>query len=339
MTVDSSISPKAMKPGCSVAAIEVASMFQAFLPLLQMCLYAAIDRTLLSRAPSYTKFTPDQRRCTVIYIMELIVTTVSLGFLCAASNVFYADVPTEYDVRMILSCFNLLNSLYLFEVIFRPDMRWSLRIHHLVVISFVYFVSWALEDDYSIHIVRALVIEGFTALTEQTTFLGMVMYRFKHHNSGIVLKFSAVQTLLFKVVLIAAMLYYVFLTESALWYFIGLSCTVMLFPTQVYGAWAVWQVGLRADKRERSNDKAGGDMELRSEGQGGRRHAVPTHSPAPSPCASPDVRSRVESSSTLFDEEGGPPPLSLVPGPRQAASPPPLRKQAMLKSMPSTRMV
>lgn len=325
-----------MKPGCSVAAIEVASMFQAFLPLAQMLAYHVIDRSMARLSSAYGAFTESQRRCTVIYVMELVETSVALAFLLAAYPLFTEDRLTETDARNIAACANLVFSLYIFELLSRPDMRLSLRAHHVSTIVFFFAVFWTLEGDvqHTVNIVRGFCVQLLAALTEQSTFLGMVMYRFEHPAAGRILKVSAVQTLAVKLVLLVVTVYILTVVDALHWYIVVLSCAAALFPSQVYGAWAVWQVGRRAERRARHGGgresvKGGAAAETRA-----ARRELSQVVPTDSPCASPGF-SPSRQSSMSFGEDVG----FRLDGQVPDSPPQPKRKLGQIRAMPSTRMV
>lgn len=234
---------------CSVSAWHAVSVYQALFPVGMLLTARVAHILLLQRSSVYRKESGKNRTCIITYIFEVVFTSAALVLLYAARRLFTDDALSAHDTRRLYAAIHLLFALYIFEIIYRPAMRVSLLIHHLATVGLVAITLWLMETNYHINVLRGATSQMLSALTEQLTFVGMLLYRFGHPYAIPVLKFAAVQSLLCKLFFAAACLGITVHHDEPLWYYVVVIGLAVLVPTQIYGSWAVWQVACLAQRR------------------------------------------------------------------------------------------
>ena len=78
--------------------------------------------------------TPANRRTSVIYILNIVLTTVALALQLVACPAFAQDY-TERGINCLRIASIVITGLYLFELIYRDSMRPQMLLHHFAVRS------------------------------------------------------------------------------------------------------------------------------------------------------------------------------------------------------------
>ncbi|KAG9284768.1 hypothetical protein G9A89_000917 [Geosiphon pyriformis] len=178
------------------------------------------------------------KNCTT-YILEIIFTTVILVIQISIYPVLRVELNyTNYQLSQ--TCCLLMVDLYIFELIYR-SMRIPLIFHHLISIAINVIAYYVLIDTLGVILI-------FQATTEQTTFFGLLFYRLKPSWAAPVLFFSAVQVFLAKV----AGLIWAF----TFWGIYLLPNPAGLFMTQLWSAYVVWVIALRARRTEKERKES-----------------------------------------------------------------------------------
>ncbi|KAK0212270.1 hypothetical protein DFS33DRAFT_14658 [Desarmillaria ectypa] len=95
----------------------------------------------------------------------------------------------------------IISGLYTYELVFRTSMRWPLLVHHFCTLFATTFIQIALQIALHPAIASAGLIWLFQATTEQSVFIGLILYRlrFPKHVVAPVLKFAAIQSFICKI--------------------------------------------------------------------------------------------------------------------------------------------
>ncbi|GAW08269.1 secreted protein [Lentinula edodes] len=225
---------------------------------LVLYMMAKFTEFILSRfSVQYDEMSFENKRNTVTYVLDTFVTFAVLILQLVASPIL-ASKFTFDNVNMLKAGTLLISGLYIFELTYRPSMRWPLLIHHFCTIFAIVLLLSVLAYTGHPQIVAAGEIWLFQATTEQSVFIGLFMYRlrFPLRWTRDMLRFGAVQSFIFKLAFAAYLLAFwaqklaQFHTSSK---DIALSVMlvtiiVLLMCTQIYGAWAVWCLSEKVNK-------------------------------------------------------------------------------------------
>ncbi|KAI5480049.1 hypothetical protein MNV49_002014 [Pseudohyphozyma bogoriensis] len=212
---------------------------------------------LLQRSREFRKLSFENRRNTVTYVLNTVYTTIGLGFQLPIISSFGG----EYTFRGI-QCLKITGvmvvALYLFELIYRPSMRLPLLVHHICTIFAItsVFVSVQYTNHPSVITIGGIWL--WQATSEQSIFIALFMYRLRYRASVVtkILKFSAVQSFLFKFGFAVYLIVYwgmhvaKYHSNPVDIYFSVVVCTIaiLLMATQIYGAWAVWSIAQKLNR-------------------------------------------------------------------------------------------
>ncbi|BGP12390.1 hypothetical protein JCM10213_002005 [Rhodosporidiobolus nylandii] len=206
----------------------------------------------------YKLLSPANQRNTVTYLLNTIFTTVALVFqLIATPSLAHHYTLLGIQTITVTAC--IISALYLFEMVYRDSMRPSLLAHHFCTLLAIMSLYASIEKTYHPATVTIGCIWLFQATTEQSIFIGLLMYRLKCGPKTVcnVLRFAAVQSFLVKFafavyLLVEHSLKLVQFTEvasdvyfSVIVYSVGL----LLLLTQAYGSWAVWAISLKISQQ------------------------------------------------------------------------------------------
>ncbi|PRP75987.1 hypothetical protein PROFUN_01703 [Planoprotostelium fungivorum] len=203
----------------------------------------------------WKEFTHEHRRTMVIYVLQVVYTTIALGLQFAAIPVFWLEYRPHRLNFLQYAC-NIVAVLYCTELLYRTKMRIPMITHHistLFAISIGFSMLFTLEDPSFISTGAAWLLQ---ATTEQTTFVALFMYRMKIHMRWVqrLLYISALQSLLFKMFSTALTTYYWAqyqrFPESSTkpatvwaWNFMFWTATLCLMVTQFWGSWILYVLG------------------------------------------------------------------------------------------------
>ncbi|CAD6890875.1 unnamed protein product [Tilletia controversa] len=205
----------------------------------------------------YTSMNFDQRRTSDIYILNCVLTTAAACCQFACLGAFSLGFQRwQFDVTRIAAM--LIASNYVFEMIYRPRMRYPMVAHHILTLFLIMLSMSVLYEVKDPTVLLSGNMLMFLATLEQPTFLALLFYRLKF-NQRLVhwsLRISAVQTILFKSIAAAGAIavwikWQRFNKPSTsmaynvlLWISIG-----GLYITQWWGAWVTWQISYGLKKR------------------------------------------------------------------------------------------
>ncbi|CAM9818949.1 unnamed protein product, partial [Chrysoparadoxa australica] len=150
----------------------------------------------------YNTMDTRQKHNTKTYIMELIITTPIFFALTLKSPQLLRGKLTEPitpytgGYAMAYSA-TWLVLLYTWELLFRTSTNIWLIMHHMATITTVCLALVCLLDTYT-EDVALLLILAYSAVTEQTTFLALVLHRFGYKSAGSAFKIAAITSYLFK---------------------------------------------------------------------------------------------------------------------------------------------
>ncbi|KAJ3835736.1 hypothetical protein EV361DRAFT_550252 [Lentinula raphanica] len=156
----------------------------------------ATEFSLYVFSEQYRQMSFENKRNTVTYILDTIITLAVLILQIVAAPIL-ASKFTFDNVNILKASALLISGLYIFELTYRPSMRWPLLIHHFCTIFAIVLLLSVLAYTGHPQIVAAGEIWLFQATTEQTVFIGLFMYRlqFPLRWTRDMLRFGAVQSL------------------------------------------------------------------------------------------------------------------------------------------------
>ena len=123
---------------------------------------------------AYRQLSPNNRRTSVIYVLNVVYTSLALGLQFAGSP----SLSQHYTLTGV-HCAKLaavvVSGLYLFELAYRDSLRFPMLVHHFPTLFAILFVISVNEktDDPTIIVTGLLWL--FQATTEQSVFIGLLM--------------------------------------------------------------------------------------------------------------------------------------------------------------------
>lgn len=160
-----------------------------------------MTRILNSKSEKFRNMTIRQKRNVITYILQLIVTTVSLlmfTFLFPRIITITSINKsfTQQDTIVASIGIGLILQLYIFELIYKIHTNWSLIIHHILTITLTSIVCFMLWDTLNPASVYPIILV-YSAITEQPIFVSLLLYRFGY-NSRNWFRISAITGFIFK---------------------------------------------------------------------------------------------------------------------------------------------
>ncbi|KAJ3999701.1 hypothetical protein F5050DRAFT_879378 [Lentinula boryana] len=249
-----------VKVQTEIVSMTTVAFFSVPAVLYMLILYMMGKATefLLSRlAARYREMSFENRRNTVTYVLDTLVTGVVLVLQLISSPIL-ADKYTFDSVNMLKASALLISGLYIYELTYRPTMRWPLLIHHFCTIFAIVLILSVLARTGHPALIAAGEIWLFQATTEQTVFIGLFMYRLRAplRWTRDMLRFGAIQSFLFKIGFAAYLLAF-WAQKLEQFHSTGddvavsvmlVTIIVLLMCTQIYGAWAVWCLARKVNK-------------------------------------------------------------------------------------------
>lgn len=92
----------------------------------------ALEYTLRRYSTVFPSLSPANQRSSVIYVMNIVFTTIALAYQLAASPVLGEEYSVARFNYIYFAC-AIVSGLYLFELTYRDQMRWPMITHHLSV--------------------------------------------------------------------------------------------------------------------------------------------------------------------------------------------------------------
>lgn len=198
----------------------------------------------------------EHQRNTVTYVLNTFWTLVALIVQLIAFPMLL-ERYTMFNIDLLHVATILVSGLYIFELTYRPTMRWSLIIHHICTLLAIIFLQIVLQVTSHPAIAAAGLIWLFQATTEQSVFVGLFMYRLQYPKSIVkpTLQFAAVQSFIFKMGFATYLVVWwgIKLASDHTTFDIALSTVLvilisLLMSTQIYGSYAVWCVARSMDR-------------------------------------------------------------------------------------------
>ncbi|KAJ3746207.1 hypothetical protein DFH05DRAFT_1522801 [Lentinula detonsa] len=206
---------------------------------------------------SYGTMSITNQRNSVTYVMAIFLTGGALTLQLISSPVLNNRYTFAASGMLKLTAL-VISGLYIFELTYRISMRWPLMTHHFCTIFAIVLLLSVLSYTRHPALMGAGEIWLFQATTEQSVFVGLLMYRLdcSPKRTRNVLYFAAIQSFIFKLGFAAYLLGF-WAKHLAQFHSspndIALSVllvvlTVLLMGTQVYGAGAVWGLAKKVDR-------------------------------------------------------------------------------------------
>eukprot|EP01122_Echinamoeba_exundans_P009505 TRINITY_DN3391_c0_g1_i1.p1 TRINITY_DN3391_c0_g1~~TRINITY_DN3391_c0_g1_i1.p1 ORF type:complete len:609 (-),score=109.36 TRINITY_DN3391_c0_g1_i1:135-1865(-) len=211
------------------------------------------------------------RRNIMTYFHEIIITTILMVWCFVLLDPLLFSINYNKDtITQMLFVGLCVIVLYVFELIYRHEMRWQLLLHHLVTILLVILCIYKFEHDSFIdptgHVVlkaynlKGAILMALTALTEQPIFVGLLLYRVGYKLPWL-FYFSSIQNALFKLTLHIGLIAMYFLDQvykDDFWkWFLWVCIEMVLLPVQMYACWVQFSIGRRlAIKIQKEKDEA-----------------------------------------------------------------------------------
>ncbi|KAK0457111.1 uncharacterized protein EV420DRAFT_1765195 [Desarmillaria tabescens] len=198
----------------------------------------------------------EHQRNTVTYVLSTFWTLVAFIIQLIAFPMLL-ERYTVFNVSLLHVATILISGLYIFELTYRPIMRWPLIIHHICTLLAIVFLQIVLQVTSHPAIAVAGLIWLFQATTEQSVFIGLFIYRLQYPKSIVkpTLQFSAVQSFICKMAFATYLIVWwgIKLAPDHATFDVALSVILvilisLLMSTQIYGSYAVWCIARSMDR-------------------------------------------------------------------------------------------
>ncbi|KAE8221839.1 hypothetical protein CF319_g4869 [Tilletia indica] len=147
----------------------------------------------------YTKMNFDQRRTSDIYVLNCVLTSVAAALQFACLGSFSLGFQRwQFDLVRVAAL--LVASNYVFEMIYRPRMRYPMIAHHILTLFLMMLTLSVLYEVKDPTMLLSGNMLMFLATLEQPTFLALLFYRLRFNQRLVnwTLRIASVQTVIFK---------------------------------------------------------------------------------------------------------------------------------------------
>ncbi|WWC86258.1 uncharacterized protein L201_001131 [Kwoniella dendrophila CBS 6074] len=205
----------------------------------------------------YKELPREHQRNVTMYFMTIVFTAIALALQLVGAPGFRGDWH-YWEMRCVRLAGVLTAALYIFELVFRFNMRLPLVAHHVLTIFAISLGVTAVEYTQNPTYMLSGLIWLFQATTEQPTFIGLIGYRlkWKKETVAIILKVSAIQTFVFKAASALALLIYWGLHQNFhynsidyVWSIFVWIIAIGLFLTQIWGSYITYIIGVNILKK------------------------------------------------------------------------------------------
>lgn len=241
---------------CDPVELGSTSIFSSIFPLVYFIFAKLLDNALSQFLTKDKHFDSEKRKNIIVYVLEIVVTTVSLG-LCVfiTPNLLGIGDLSMTTLKFLNLIGHLILSLYLFEIAFKDGMHKSLLLHHFSMITLYYLAIIFFQRTEQVWILRAALFLMYGALTEQSTFVGLLLYRFESKWTAIVMKVSSISSILIKTACVVLASYaWVKVNQLFWWIFFPIGVYLMLWPSQIYSSYILWILAKRAHSKFNTTD-------------------------------------------------------------------------------------
>lgn len=227
-------------------------MFLGF--FLLFAVEKALSTVLTKYSGDYRDSDREKQKNMVVYYMELIFTTAVLVAMTTGSVPMVFLEAGTYPIDFLKLAYysaSFVATLYVYEIIYKDRIRFSLLSHHLASIFLVMNgLTLFVERDYNYDILRSGALLSMQALTEQPTFLGLIMYRFNHRWTAGTLKFAAILSVVLKNLCIVGAGYYWVKANDLVYWIVFPVIVLVMFLSQMYANYVVWSLGVRFERKQ-----------------------------------------------------------------------------------------
>lgn len=236
-----------MRMTCHPTEVGALCIMSVILPLVYYCVAKGLDVLFLKQMSAYRHMGSDKKKNMIVYVLEVLFTTLALLMgLLSAEGILVSPFVSLSDMRYLTLCGQIIISLYLFEMAFKDAMHTSLLVHHVSMIVIFFMASITFTDTHEIWILRASLALLVAALTEQTTFMGLFLYRLEHSWAPYLLQLSSLLSVLLKTVAMGLGTYaWIKVNQLFWWIAYPILAIGLLWPSQLYAAWILWALAKR----------------------------------------------------------------------------------------------
>ncbi|WVF70458.1 hypothetical protein IAT40_005248 [Kwoniella sp. CBS 6097] len=224
---------------------------------------------------AYGELPRELQKNVTMYFMTIVFTAIALALQLVGSPGFHGEWH-YWEIRCVRLAGVLTVALYIFELVFRFNMRLPLVAHHVLTIFAISLGVTTLEYTQNPCYMLSGIIWLFQATTEQPTFIGLMGYRLKWRKETVawILKVSSIQTFVFKAASALALLVYWGLHQNYTYRSMDIAWTVFvwiiaigLFLTQIWGSYVTYIIGVRILRKrpaapERTDSNASSDTQV-----------------------------------------------------------------------------
>lgn len=160
-----------------------------------------ITATLNRLSEKFRSMELRHKRNIVTYIFQIGATTASLSIFTVVFPRFITvsrieDPFTKEDMKMASIASGLVFYLYIFELVYKTSVNFSLMVHHILAIGMTCLTCFFLWDTMNPAAVYLMILL-YSAVTEQPVFIALLLYRFGYKCRWW-FRFAAATGLLFK---------------------------------------------------------------------------------------------------------------------------------------------
>eukprot|EP01083_Nonionella_stella_P241468 843236_1 len=146
---------------------------------------------VVNRSKCFNKLSIGDKRKCILYIFELSV--ITFCFICAgysgllmfafAPNSVYSSPESISRLTRGASTTHIITICYLMEFIFHPQMRYTIKIHHVASIVVILLFWIAMTDVIDLLLARVATVIMLFCITEQHVFIQLLSHNiYKPHN-------------------------------------------------------------------------------------------------------------------------------------------------------------
>ncbi|WVR05902.1 hypothetical protein IAU60_002928 [Kwoniella sp. DSM 27419] len=207
----------------------------------------------------YKGLSRELQKNVTMYVLTIIFTAIALA-LQLVGVLGFKNEWDVYEIRCVRLAGTLVAALYIYELVFRFNMRLPLVAHHILTIFAISLGVTTVEMTQNPRYMLSCVLWLFQATTEQPTFVGLMGYRLGWNKRIVaqILKISSIQTFVFKAASAIAILVYwgvhqrrQFGPIDTVWTVFVWIISIGLLLTQIWGSYVTYIIGVRIEKKKR----------------------------------------------------------------------------------------
>lgn len=146
----------------------------------------------------------------VTYIVETVITTAALILVLAwgSKTLFLGQALSTEEVKITSYSLVLIATLYTCELLYRVETNLALATHHVVAVGYVIIIQFTFYDSaprvgYPSALelqeyVRVALLLALHAVTEQPSFIALIMHRFSARGRAFMFQLAAVLAIVIK---------------------------------------------------------------------------------------------------------------------------------------------